>query len=277
MERINLDNLKVGYKNPVVEDVSFRVKPGQIVALIGPNGSGKSTILKTITMQLKKLSGRLFICGDIDKSYTEAELSKRMSMVMTERIHPELMTCLDVVATGRYPYTGRLGFLSYEDKEKVEEAIRLVGAEDVADKDFMKISDGQRQRVMLARAIAQEPEIMILDEPTSFLDIQYKIDILSVIKKLATERKIAVIMSIHELEFVPAIADKVIGICDGQVYKMGNPEEIFKGEIIEHLYGMPRGTGDTYINGLIGYSNAIEDILKAAPQGIEVTLESDEV
>ena len=230
---------------------------GEIIALIGPNGSGKSTILKTITRQLKKMSGKIFIGGDIDESITDGDLAKKMSMLMTERIHPELMTCFEVVSSGRYPYTGRLGLLTAEDKTKVAEAIRLVGAEDVADKDFMKISDGQRQRVMLARAIAQEPEIMILDEPTSVLDIQFKIDILSVIKKLAVERNIAVLMSIHELEFVPAIADKVIGICDGSVYRIGTPEEIFTGETLETLYKMKLGSGNNIVNGLLAYSRSL--------------------
>lgn len=258
MEQISARNLTVGYGRAVISDATFQVLPGEIIALIGPNGSGKSTILKTITRQLKKMSGKLFIGEDIDDSLTEVELAKKMSMLMTERIHPELMTCFEVVAMGRYPYTGRLGLLTAEDKKKVEEAIALVGAEDVANKDFMKISDGQRQRVMLARAIAQEPEIMILDEPTSFLDIQYKIDILSVIKKLAVERNIAVLMSIHELEFVPAIADKVIGICDGSIYKIGTPEEIFTGENLEKMYRMKSGTGDRIISGLLEYSKCLK-------------------
>ncbi len=257
MEQIRAMELTVGYGKPVISDASFKVLPGEIIALIGPNGSGKSTILKTITRQLQKMSGNIFISGDIDESIPDNELAKKMSMVMTERIHPELMTCFEVVSAGRYPYTGRLGFLTAEDKKKVAEAISLVGAEDVANKEFMKISDGQRQRVMLARAIAQEPEIMILDEPTSFLDIQYKIDILSVIKKLAVEKNIAVLMSIHELEFVPAIADMVIGICDGSVYKMGTPEEIFTGENLEILYKMKPGSGANVVNGLLAYSKSL--------------------
>ncbi len=261
MEQISARELTVGYGKAVISDATFQVMPGEIIALIGPNGSGKSTILKTITRQLRKMSGKLFIGGDIDESIMDNELAKKLSMVMTERIHPELMTCFEVVSAGRYPYTGRLGLLNAEDKKKVAEAISLVGAEDVADKDFMKISDGQRQRVMLARAIAQEPEIMILDEPTSFLDIQYKIDILSVIKKLAIEKNIAVLMSIHELEFVPAVADHVIGICDGKIYKIGTPDEIFTGENIEKIYGMKPGDGDRIISGLLAYSNSIIEVL----------------
>ena len=258
MEQINAKDLTVGYGSAVISDASFILEPGEIIALIGPNGAGKSTILKTITRQLKKLSGSILIGGDIDEALSEMELAKKLSMVSTERVHPELMTCYEVVATGRYPYTGRLGILGKEDRKIVSEAIALVGAEDVAASDFMKISDGQRQRVMLARAIAQEPEILILDEPTSFLDIQYKIDILSVIKGLAKEKNIAVLMSIHELEFVPAIADKVIGICDGKVYKIGTPQEIFKGENLEKIYNMNSGTGERIVKGLLEYAKCLK-------------------
>lgn len=257
MEQINARYLTVGYGSAVVSDALFQVQAGEIIALIGPNGSGKSTILKTITRQLKKLSGEVVISEISEEGISDEELSRKLSMVMTERVHPELMTCFEVVATGRYPYTGRLGILTAEDRKIVAEAIGLVGAEEVADRDFMKISDGQKQRVMLARAIAQEPEIMILDEPTSFLDIQFKIDILSVIKKLAKERNIAVLMSIHELEFVPAIADKVIGICDGRVYKIGTPEEIFTGENLEKMYRMKPGTGEKIVDGLLTYSKCL--------------------
>ena len=112
-----------------------------------------------------------------------------MAVVLTERMRPELMTCHDIVATGRYPYTGRLGILSREDEEKVEEAMRAVHAESLGSRDFNNISDGQRQRVLLARAICQEPDIIILDEPTSFLDIKHKLDLLSILRDMAKKSR----------------------------------------------------------------------------------------
>ena len=168
---ISTINLDVGYgKSSVVSDVNFDVAAGEIVAIIGANGAGKSTVLKTVVRQLKKQSGEIRICELDEDTMSEDEMSKRISMVLTERIHPELMTCFDVVATGRYPYTGRLGILTDADRKAVTEAINMVGAEAVSYKDFSKVSDGQRQRIMLARAICQDTDIMILDEPTSFLD-----------------------------------------------------------------------------------------------------------
>ena len=167
---ISTKDMTVGYHSvPLIKNIELNVKPGEILTLIGPNGSGKSTILKSITKQLSLISGTVYLDRQSMQSMTEQEISRKMSVVMTERIHAELMTCEDVVSTGRYPYTGRLGILTAYDKEKVREAMEMVHALELADRDFSAISDGQKQRVLLARAICQEPEIIVLDEPTSFL------------------------------------------------------------------------------------------------------------
>lgn len=237
-------DLCAGYgKKVVISGVSLEVKAGQIVTLIGPNGSGKSTVLKTITGQLALLGGKISV---IDKDFSElsaAEVALHVSMVMTERIHPEYMTSRDVIATGRYPYTGKLGILSEDDWRAVDEAIKLVHAEDVADSDFMRISDGQRQRVMLARAICQDTEIIVLDEPTSFLDMFYKLDLLKTIRFLARERGKAILMSLHELDLVKMVADTVVclkddGVDGARVVRIGTPSEIFAGRFVQDLYGV---------------------------------------
>ena len=197
----HLDQLTVGYNGkPLINQIQVGIHKGEIVTLIGPNGSGKSTILKSITRQLKILGGKvLYEENDLHK-FSYKELSTRMAVVLTERMRPELMTCHDIVATGRYPYTGRLGILSREDENKVDEAMRIVHAEELGSRDFNAISDGQRQRVLLARAICQEPEIIVLDEPTSFLDIRHKLELLSILRSMAKEKGITVIMSLHEID-----------------------------------------------------------------------------
>ena len=207
----HLDQLTVGYNaKPLIDQIQVGIHKGEIVTLIGPNGSGKSTILKSITRQLKILGGKvLYEENDLHKlSYKE--LSTRMAVVLTERMRPELMTCHDIVATGRYPYTGRLGILSREDEDKVDEAMRIVHAEELGSRDFNAISDGQRQRVLLARAICQEPEIIVLDEPTSFLDIRHKLELLSILRSMAKEKGITVIMSLHEIDLAQKIADQLL-------------------------------------------------------------------
>ena len=170
------------------------------------------------------------------------EVSQKLAVVLTERMRPELMTCEDIVATGRYPYTGTLGILSAEDKAKVRKAMETVHAWDLKDRDFTAISDGQRQRILLARAICQEPEIIVLDEPTSFLDIRHKLELLTILKQMVLDHQLTVIMSLHELDLAQKVSDKVICIHGEYIEKYGAPEEIFTSEYIRNLYGITRGS-----------------------------------
>ena len=169
-------------------------------------------------------------------------LAKKLAVVLTERIKGELLTCRDVVSTGRYPYTNSLGILSEEDREKVSRAMERVHALDLAERDFTAISDGQRQRILLARAICQEPEILVLDEPTSFLDIRHKLELLSILRSMAKEKRITVILSLHEIDLAQKISDKILCVSGDVIEHFGTPEEIFRPEIIDRLYGIEPGT-----------------------------------
>lgn len=237
------DRLTVGYdKKPLIRDIEIGIDRGQILTLIGPNGSGKSTILKSITKQLKALGGTVWIGGCPVEQMTERDLSRRASVVLTERLKTELMTCEDVVASGRYPYTGTLGILSAFDRSRVCEAMALVNVLDLKDRDFTRISDGQRQRVLLARAICQETEIIVLDEPTSFLDAHHALELLGLLRRLAKERNLAVIMSLHELGLAQKVSDQVLCVKGEYLTHWGPPSEIFRPELICELYGLPLGS-----------------------------------
>ena len=237
--------LTVGYDGrPLITDITVDVQRGDIVTLIGPNGSGKSTILKSITRQLKLIGGSVFIAGEELRRLGYRELSTKMAVVLTERMKPELMTCRDIVATGRYPYTGRLGILSPEDEAQVEAAMAAVHALDIGSRDFNAISDGQRQRVLLARAICQEPEIIILDEPTSFLDIRHKLQLLSILRSMAKQKGITVIMSLHEIDLAQKISDKILCVKGDHVASFGAPDEVFREENIRALYDIEQGSYD---------------------------------
>ena len=214
------------------------------MTLIGPNGSGKSTILKTIVGQLSKVSGTVLLEGAPMERCGQKEIAKRMAILMTERIHPELMTCYDVVSTGRYPYTGALGLLGKEDKRIVEESLELVHGRDMADRPFDAISDGQRQRILLARALCQAPEIIVLDEPTSYLDIRYKLELLTILKTMVREKNLAVLMSLHELDLAQRVSDTVVCVSGDRIDRMGPPEEIFSNDYIAQLYHMEPGKYD---------------------------------
>ena len=236
------EDLSVGYNgDTLIRNIDIRIHAGEILTLIGPNGSGKSTILKSITKHLATIRGDSYIADASVKAMGYKELSRKLAVVLTERIKGELLTCYDVVATGRYPYTNTLGLLSPEDREKVYAAMERVHAAELADRDFTAISDGQRQRVLLARAICQEPEIIVLDEPTSFLDIRHKLELLSILRSMAKEKGITVIMSLHEIDLAQKISDKIMCVNGETIEHFGTPDEIFRPEIINALYGIDEG------------------------------------
>ena len=211
----HLDQLTVGYNGkPLIDQIQVGIHKGEIVTLIGPNGSGKSTILKSITRQLKILGGKvLYEENDLHKlSYKE--LSTRMAVVLTERMRPELMTCHDIVATGRYPYTGRLGILSREDERKVDEALEAVHAQELGIRNFQEISDGQRQRVLLARALCATQKMLLLDEPVSGLDPKVTAEMYALIEKLNRKDGITVIMISHDIAAAVQYASHILHIGD---------------------------------------------------------------
>ena len=231
--------LKAGYgKRPVAEGLSFHAGRGEIVTIIGPNGAGKSTVLKTIAGSLPALGGELVLDGVPMERIPGRERAKKLAVVFTEKLQGELMTCRDVAAAGRYPYTGRLGLLSEKDQGAVDQALELVHGTELGDRPFDRISDGQRQRILLARAICQEPEMILLDEPTSHLDVRYKLEFLSLLRKMTRERKLSVLMSLHELDLAERISDRVVCIRDGHMDRCGTPEQVFTPGYVEELFGM---------------------------------------
>ena len=236
---VQLDNTQVGYDGkPLIRDLSIGIEQGEIVSLIGPNGSGKSTILKSIVRQLSLVSGTVLLSGEDLTKMKEKDLATQMAVVLTDRVKAELMTCYDIVATGRYPYTGRFGKLTEEDEEKVEEAIRLVHAEEIGARSFQAISDGQKQRILLARAIAQEPAVVVLDEPTSYLDMRYKLELLTILRQLSREKEMTVIMSLHEIDLAQRVSDKILCVREDHTFTYGRPDEIFRGDLLRELYGL---------------------------------------
>ena len=161
---LRTENLAAGYDGKAwIREISIHASRGEIVTLIGPNGAGKSTILKSIAGQLKPVGGVVSLDGRMMEQWPETELARRMAVMMTERMQPELMTCFDVAAMGRYPHTGRFGILSETDRAIVREALAMVHAEELEDREFSRISDGQKQRILLARAICQQPQIILME------------------------------------------------------------------------------------------------------------------
>jgi len=238
-------DLSVGYGGkPLIRNISVSIRKGEIVTLIGPNGAGKSTILKSITKHLQTICGTVWIAGTELKSYSYRQLARRVAVVLTDRMNPELLTCWDVVASGRYPYTGRMGVLSEQDEQIVTRSMEAVHVLDLAERGYNAISDGQRQRILLARAICQKPEIIVLDEPTSYLDIRHKLELLGILRDMAKRESITVILSLHEIDLAQKISDKVLCVKDGEIMRFGEPAEIFREDVIRELYDIDAGSYD---------------------------------
>ena len=245
MRYFHTDGLAVGYNGKVlIRDIGIELEKGKILTLIGPNGAGKTTVLKSITRHLTPIQGRAYL-GERDiRSWNPREFARKTAVVLTDRIRPELMTCAEVVAMGRYPYTGMFGKLTPEDRRIVGAALERVHASELARQEFATLSDGQRQRIMLARAICQQPEVIVLDEPTAYLDIRHKIELLEILRSMARDEGITVIMSLHEIDLAMKVSDLLLCVKGETIAAFGTPEEILRGTPVEALYDMEKGSYD---------------------------------
>ena len=244
-------SLAVGYDaKPLVEGIELEAHLGQVVTLIGPNGAGKSTMLKTLAGHLAPCGGAVYLMGRDLSGLPVAERARELSVLLTDRVRTDLLTCMDVVEMGRHPHTGRLGMLSDEDRMQVRAAMELVHVWDLRHRDFMRLSDGQRQRVMLARAICQQPRVLILDEPTNYLDIRYQIELLDILRRLVEGREMGIVMSLHELPLARVASDWVVCVKDGTVLAQGTPEEVFVARTIDELYDLEPGSFDPVTGGI---------------------------
>ena len=233
-----LNDLTAGYgKISIVKDLTLTINKGEIVSLIGPNGGGKSTLLKTMTGRIKPINGTVSIGNRDLFTIPLSERSRTLSIVTTDRVKPEHMTGLDVVMAGRLPYTNGFGSFTDKDHEAVDKAISLMKVEELADKDFNSLSDGQKQRILIARAICQEPEYLIMDEPTSYLDIRYRMELMDVIRELS-DQGTTVIMSLHEPELALRVSDRIVTVWEGGRADTMTPEEVISNSVVKDLYGM---------------------------------------
>ncbi len=239
---LRTESLSVGYDGrAVVGDLSLSVRPGEVLTLVGPNGAGKSTVLKTLIRQLEPLHGTVFVHGAPSDTMSDNELARALSIVMTGHPGGEWLTVEDVVRSGRYPYTGPLGVLSARDREVVEKSMRRLRVAELREARFRRLSDGQRQRVLLSRALCQEPEILVMDEPTSFLDLRYQLELGALLRDLASRERLAVVLSTHELDFARRVSDTVACIRGGTADRTG-PPGILTPDYVEVLYDIPAGT-----------------------------------
>lgn len=214
---ISLSQLSVGYtlSHPVISDINLELRGGQLACLIGENGIGKSTLLKTLTGFLPKLKGSLLL-GDRDiESFSQRELARQVSIVLTQKPDVQNLTIEEIIGLGRSPYTGFFGRLRAEDRKVVDDAIATMGIEKLRGRMIQTLSDGERQKVMIAKALAQETSIILLDEPTAFLDFPSKAETFQSLQRMAHERDKLILLSTHDLELAVRFADSLLEVKKG--------------------------------------------------------------
>ena len=214
---ISLSQLSVGYSlsHPVISDINLELRSGQLACLIGENGIGKSTLLKTLTGFLPKLKGSLLLGNRDIESFSQRELARQVSIVLTQKPDVQNLTIEEIIGLGRSPYTGFFGRLRAEDRKVVDDAIATMGIEKLRGRMIQTLSDGERQKVMIAKALAQETSIILLDEPTAFLDFPSKAETFQSLQRMAHERDKLVLLSTHDLELAVRFADSLLEVKKG--------------------------------------------------------------
>ncbi|AXE27356.1 ABC transporter ATP-binding protein [Streptomyces globosus] len=217
-----------GAERAVLTGLDLEARAGELTVLLGPNGAGKSTLLRTLCGLLPPLGGRIRIGGADLAQTSPTALARRLAVVLTDRVDPGLLSARELAGLGRHPHTGFTGRLTAADHAAVEWSLRAVGAEHLADRPAAELSDGERQRVLTARALAQEPEVVLLDEPTAFLDVPSRVALTVLLRDLARDRGLTVVVSTHDLELALRVADAVWLVDRASRVHAGAPEDLVR-------------------------------------------------
>lgn len=224
--QITLSHLSVGYKvgHTVVSDINLTLQSGQLACLIGENGVGKSTLLKTLTGFLPKLEGSLLLDGKDISEFSQRALARQISIVLTQRPDVQNLTVEEIIGLGRSPYTGFFGKLHTNDQQIVDESITAVGIEKLKNRMIQTLSDGERQKVMIAKALAQQTPVIFLDEPTAFLDFSSKVETFQLLQRMAHEMGKLVLLSTHDLELAVRFSDTLLQVNGDGLRTVSNEE-----------------------------------------------------
>ena len=236
---LTTQNLAVGYHRPrrvVAGEIDLSLMRGEFVCLLGPNGAGKSTLIRTLAGMQPPLDGRISLMGNALAALSATDIARTLSVVLTDRIGVGIALARDLVALGRYPHTNWIGRLTDEDERAVSWAIKAAGAMHLAHRNVAELSDGERQKVMIARALAQQPDLLILDEPTAFLDLPRRVEIMALLRKLAHATGKAILLSTHDLDLALRCADRICLLPIDGAMQTGAPEDLILNGAYERAF-----------------------------------------
>ncbi len=237
--RLVVENLKVGYgEKVIIENLNLAIPSNKISVVLGANGCGKSTFLKSVSRLLKPISGNIILDDKKIDEYSSKEFAQVLGLLPQSPIVPEGITVADLVTRGRYPYRKFMKNLTKEDYRAIEEALELMGITDLADRCVEELSGGQRQRVWIALSLAQDTDILLLDEPTTFLDIAYQVDILDLLTELNQKKGTTVVMILHDVNLSARYADYIFAMNNGKLIKEGLPKEVITPALMREVYGL---------------------------------------
>jgi iron complex transport system ATP-binding protein len=238
---LSASDLCIGYpqskkRKSVLEGINFEIKQGELVCLIGANGTGKSTLIKTLSGLIPYVSGEILVRGKPLRDYSSSELSKKISLVLTEKIQDDHLTAGEILVMGRYPHTSWFGTLTQKDRNIIHDIAEKISVTQFMEREFSTLSDGEKQRVMIARALIQEASVILLDEPASFLDLSSRIEIMELLRVIAVEEHKSILVSSHDIELAIQYADRLIIITEqGKIFD-GFTEDMIAAGVFENIF-----------------------------------------
>ena len=237
--RLRTESVTVGYgEEPVVRDLDLTIADGQVTTIVGPNGCGKSTLLRTMARLLKPSSGTVLLDGEPVQSVGTREVARRMALLPQSPIAPDGLLVRDLVGRGRHPHQRWFSQWSPEDEAIVESALAMTDTSDLRDRALDQLSGGQRQRAWIAMTLAQDTEIMLLDEPTTYLDLAHQVEVLDLVTRLNRERGRTVVMVLHDLNLAARYSDVIVVLKDGVVVREGDPATVFTPAMLAEVFGL---------------------------------------
>jgi len=249
------EDIVVGYpgsEEPVIDDATIRLPPGEVTALVGPNGSGKSTLLAGLADQIAIDAGTVLLDGEDVHTLETKELARKLGLLSQENVAPNSLSVAELVSHGRYPHRGVFDSLSDADREAIEGAIELAGVDHLRDREIGSLSGGQRQLVWIAMVLAQDTDVLLLDEPTTFLDMHHQLAVMEIIERLRDEGDVTVGLVLHDIEQAARYADHVVALTDGEIQARGDPETVLTEELLRDVF-------------------AVEATVEATERGLQIT------
>lgn len=239
MNILTAENISFGYDDRILfQHINFSIQPQEFLGVLGPNGSGKTTLLKLISGVLRPRQGSIFLKGKNLKTFSRREMAKVIAVLPQETVLDFPFTALEVVLMGRHPYLGNFGWETKHDFKVAYQAMEDTDCRQFSDQDIRELSGGERERVFLARALAQEPEILLLDEPTTHLDLKHQSETFRLLNKLHTEKKLTLLVVLHDLNFAMRACQRIILLGDRTIVQDGVPEEVLTETNIHQVYGI---------------------------------------